>query len=283
MSRARLAALAMLVALAACSEQPEGKPIVRTEFGDGPAKPAPEDTGPSPGAKPSKAAGAACERVVFEDVKLTHCIADPAKHRITTALAPSSGAGFGTIEGWAAGKNEGDIAFVMNGGMYGDDLKPLGYFVAGGKRLKELDRGNGSGNFYLKPNGVFYGTGGAWRVLGSNTFFNTVSERPQFGTQSGPLLVVDGKLHPEFQPDGPSRQIRNGVGVTPDGKAHFVISDTPVSFGKFARYFRDELKTANALYLDGNVSSLWDPASGRMDKRRVGPLLVVTKRVEAGE
>jgi len=108
-----------------------------------------------------------------------------------------------------------------------------------------------------------------------------VGDRPEFGTQSGPLLLIDGKLHPEIQDNGPSRAIRNGVGVDSAGKAHFVISDAPVSFGQLARYFRDEVKVANALYLDGQVSSLWDPASGRLDKARVGPIIVVTKREKA--
>jgi len=94
---------------------------------------------------------------------------------------------------------------------------------------------------------------------------------------------VDGKLHPEIQDNGPSKAIRNGVGVDASGKAHFVISDDPVSFGQLARYFRDEVKVANALYLDGAVSSLWDPATGRMDKGRVGPIIVVSKREEASE
>ncbi len=130
----------------------------------------------------------------------------------------------------------------------------------------------------MKPNGVFFGTGAKWQVLGSNTFFNTVGDRPAFGTQSGPLLLVDGKLHPEIQDDGPSKAVRNGVGVDAGGKAHFVISDAPVSFGQLARYFRDVVKVSNALYLDGQVSSLWDPASGRQDKGRTGPIIVVTKR-----
>ena len=173
------------------------------------------------------------------------------------------------------------IAFAVNGGMYGDDLKAIGYYVEKRERLSELNRGDGTGNFYMKPNGVFFGTGGQWRVLGSNTFFETVGDRPEFGTQSGPLLLIDGKLHPEIQDNGPSRAIRNGVGVDSAGKAHFVISDAPVSFGQLARYFRDEVKVANALYLDGQVSSLWDPASGRLDKARVGPIIVVTKREKA--
>ena len=90
------------------------------------------------------------------------------------------------------------------------------------------------------------------------------------------MLVIGGKLHPEITQDGPSRAIRNGVGVDAQGRAHFVISQTPMSFGKLARFYRDVLKTPNALYLDGSVSALWDPASGRMDGGvPIGPIIVV--------
>jgi uncharacterized protein YigE (DUF2233 family) len=215
---------------------------------------------------------------VFEDVALTHCVADPAKHRVEMANLGADKQPFGSLGAFAATVQPTDIAFAVNGGMYGDDLKPIGYYVENGERLTELNRENGEGNFYMKPNGVFFGSGGAWSVLGSNTFFNTVGDRPNFGTQSGPLLLVDGKLHPEVQDDGPSKAIRNAVGVDASGKAHFVISDAPISFGQLARYYRDVLKVSNALYLDGQVSSLWDPAIDRMDKGRVGPIIVVTKR-----
>ena len=77
----------------------------------------------------------------------------------------------------------------------------------------------------------------------------------------------------------PSRAIRNGVGIDATGKAHFVMAQGPVSFGQLARFFRDELKTPYALYLDGGpASNLWDPATGRMDAGRVGPILVVSKK-----
>jgi uncharacterized protein YigE (DUF2233 family) len=221
--------------------------------------------------------------VTFETVTLTHCTADPAKHRIAMANAPKGGQPFGSLSAFAASVDAATIAFAMNGGMYGDDLKGVGYYVENGERLAELDRGDGDGNFYMKPNGVFFGTGSKWQVLGSNTFFNTVGDRPQFGTQSGPLMVIDGKLHPDIQDNGPSKAIRNGVGVDAAGKAHFVISGGPVSFGQLARYFRDEVKVANALYLDGAVSSLWDPATGRQDAGRVGPIIVVTKREGAAQ
>ncbi|MFT3726087.1 MAG: phosphodiester glycosidase family protein [Hyphomonadaceae bacterium] len=74
-----------------------------------------------------------------------------------------------------------------------------------------------------------------------------------------------------------SRYLRNGVGVTGERTAVFVISDDEVSFGKLARFFRDVLKADNALYFDGAVSSLWAPSINRMDSSRdLGPMVVVT-------
>ncbi len=269
--------LAACVILVGCSEAPAGEAVVAVNL-DGSERaesPAPSPTATAP------AANSACRAVVFEQAALTHCVADPAQHRIDMANIGADKQPFGSLSAFAASIDQATIAFAVNGGMYGDDLKPVGYFVQNSKRLAELNRANGDGNFYMKPNGVFFGSGGSWRVMGSNTFFNTVGDRPAFGTQSGPLLLIDGKLHPEVQDDGPSKAIRNGVGVDASGKAHFVISDVPVSFGQLARYFRDDLKIANALYLDGQISSLWDPASGRQDKGRVGPIIVVTKREKA--
>jgi uncharacterized protein YigE (DUF2233 family) len=266
------------LALSGCSEQPAGEPLVRARL-DGSVP----DAQPAPSPSPSVAADSACRSVTFEDVPLTHCTADPASHRIAMANLGADKQPFASLSAFAASTDAGAIAFAVNGGMYGDDLKPVGYYVENGERLAELDRGDGDGNFYMKPNGVFFGSGGKWQVLGSNTFFNTVGERPEFGTQSGPLLLVDGKLHPEVQDNGPSRAIRNGVGVDASGKAHFVISDAPISFGQLARYFRDVVKVSNALYLDGQVSSLWDPASERMDEGRIGPVIVVTKREKAAQ
>jgi uncharacterized protein YigE (DUF2233 family) len=277
-------ALALFTALAtlclgACSESPEGKPVTRAVLdGKGEAAvPAPSTTATPPQAKgPS-----VCRNVTFEGVPLTHCIADPAQHRIRMANLGADKQPFASLAKFAASVDPATIAFAINGGMYGDDLRALGYYVEKGERLKELDRGEGSGNFYMKPNGVFFGSGGSWRILGSNTFFNTVGDRPEFGTQSGPLLLDGGKLHPDVQDNGPSKAIRNAVGVDGGGRAHFVISDTAVSFGQLARYYRDVLKVRNALYLDGAVSSLWDPASGRQDGGRVGPIIVVTRREKA--
>ncbi|WP_338015267.1 phosphodiester glycosidase family protein [Altererythrobacter sp. C41] len=272
----RLIALAALLALAACEKQPAGEPVIRTEIGSGVAEKAaaPSPTTPTP--TPNVAS--ACESATFEGAAFTHCVADPGKHRVLTDLGPKDGAPYRSLAKLAAarGDNAPKVAFAMNGGMYDGEGKPIGYYVENGDRLQELNRADGPGNFHMKPNGVFFGTGGKWQIRTADDFYANVGDRPDFGTQSGPMLVIDGKLHPEISEDGPSKAIRNGVGIDAQGRAHFVISQGPVSFGVIARYFRDVLKTPDALFLDGSVSALWDPATDRLDNRApIGPMIVV--------
>lgn len=274
---------ALGLAISACKPAEEGEPVLRTEIGKGEEEAAAIRAEDEAQERAALAATSVCVKAEFEDVPLTHCVADPSKHRIRTAFANAEGEPFGSLDSFSQTVDQANIAFVMNGGMINRDRKPLGYYVESGERTAELNREDGSGNFFLSPNGVFYGTGGAWEIRTADKFYATVGARPQFGTQSGPMLVIDGELHPEFQDNGPSRAIRNGVGIDSDGRAHFVISEAPISFGQFARYFRDELKTPNALYLDGKISSLWDPATARLDTNgTLGPLIVVEKdRVDA--
>ena len=201
--------------------------------------------------------------------------------------------GKGNLELFAAGRDEpavrrladldanlgpkaGTVAFAMNAGMYDDDGRPIGLAIVEGRQKHAINRRNGGGNFHLMPNGVFQvRKNGRAEVVTSDKWRTSPDIR--IATQSGPMLVIDGKLHPTFEPDGMSRNIRNGVGVT-DGKALFVISDDPVSFGKFARFFRDGLKARNALFFDGSVSALWDPANGRRDLTKpLGPMIVAYK------
>jgi uncharacterized protein YigE (DUF2233 family) len=224
---------------------------------------------------------AACQAVIFENSTLTDCTADPAFDRISIVVGPQGGQPYRSLAAFAFARprSAAPVRFAMNAGMFGVDGQPIGYTVVDGKRTHTLNRANATGNFYMKPNGVFFGTDGRWQVLSTDAFAATVGKRPEFATQSGPMLVIDGQLHPEIAPDGPSKKIRNGVGIDPAGRAHFVISDASISFGKLARYYRDVLKVPNALFLDGTVSQLWDPARGRMDSGPpLGPLVVVERR-----
>lgn len=265
-----------VLALTACGQEAAGDAVMRTEIGSGKA-----DQASAPSPSPTPTVASACRQVTFDEAVFTHCTADPAKHRIAVDLGPDGGAPYRSLANLAAARpaDGPPVAFAVNGGMFDDDGKPIGYYVEGGNRLKELNRNAGSGNFHMAPNGVFFGSEGKWQVRTSDDFFSNVGDRPQFGTQSGPMLLIEGKLHPEITDNGPSRTRRNAVGVDGAGKAHFVISEGPVSFGVLARFYRDELKVANALYLDGSVSSLWDPAGERLDARApLGPLIVVTER-----
>ena len=269
-------ALLALGSLLACEQQPAGEPVARARIDGQAPSPSPE---PSETATVASSVESACRSIIFEDTPLTHCLANPVRHRISMDLGPSGEAPYRSLTAFSRQRGENGVTFAMNAGMYDDEGKPIGYFVEGSERLKTLNTADGEGNFHLKPNGVFYGTAGEWHVRTTEDFLANVTERPEFGTQSGPMLVIDGKLHPEITQDGPSRLIRNAVGVDGQGRAHFVISNAPISFGKLARFYRDELKTPNALFLDGNVSQLWNPATDRLDTGApIGPIVVVEKK-----
>jgi uncharacterized protein YigE (DUF2233 family) len=165
----------------------------------------------------------------------------------------------------------------MNAGMFDEEGRAIGLLIEGGKQLHAINRRKGGGNFHLMPNGVFLvRKSGKAEVVTSQAF--KPAKDIAFATQSGPMLIIAGKLHPKFDHDGESRLVRNGVGIGPDGTPLFVISEDPVSFGKLARFYRDGLKARDALFFDGSVSSLWDPASHRMDSHvEFGPVVVAIK------
>jgi uncharacterized protein YigE (DUF2233 family) len=159
----------------------------------------------------------------------------------------------------------GRLAFAMNAGMYHADRSPVGLFVAEGVQVTPLVTAAGPGNFGMLPNGVFCIGADRFAVIESRAFA-AAAPQCRHATQSGPMLVIDGALHPRFIPGSPSRHVRNGVGVSADGqRAVFAISDGPVSFDRFARLFRDGLGLRDALYLDGSISRLHAPGLGRSD------------------
>jgi prepilin-type processing-associated H-X9-DG protein len=166
----------------------------------------------------------------------------------------------------------------MNAGMYHEDRSPVGLYVENGKELKAANTRNGPGNFHLKPNGIFYVKGRQAGVLETGTYLKR-KIRPDFATQSGPMLVINGQIHPQFSEQSTSRKIRNGVGVKGQDTVVFAISEDPVTFSTFARLFRDELGCANALFLDGSVSSLYAPSLERMDTLMpMGPIVGALRR-----
>jgi len=221
-------------------------------------------------------AAGACERIIFEGTSFTACRYRRGEDRIALFLDPGGKPlrSLASLERHLGPRAE-TLRFAMNAGMYDRAGRPVGLYVEEGRQRRPLNTRDAGGNFHLKPNGVF-------TVDADGRVAVTASEahRPNPGirwaTQSGPMLVIDGALHPRFGQNGPSLHVRNGVGVSDPDTAWFAISEEPVSFGRFARLFRDRLDCPDALFLDGTVSSLWDrPAHRRDAYPLLGPLIAV--------
>ncbi|HEX8179355.1 MAG TPA: phosphodiester glycosidase family protein [Pyrinomonadaceae bacterium] len=180
---------------------------------------------------------------------------------------------FDRLKSWLASRNK-ELRFAMNAGMFEPDLSPVGLLVQDGQQISPLNLSDGTGNFFLKPNGVFLISEAGPRIVES-TEYPALAQGVRLATQSGPLLVRNGALHPAINAASTSRLLRNGIGISGD-TIMFVISEQPVNFYELAIYFRDELHCPNALYLDGVVSSLYSTDLQRKDSRAdLGPIVGV--------
>ena len=220
-----------------------------------------------------------CKDVDAAGHAYTICTVDTAKDHLGLFWKDSDGKPFGTFDQLATSlaQTRRTLVFAMNAGMFQTDLSPVGLYVEGGAQRHAANTREGPGNFHLKPNGVFY-VGQQGAGIKETQRFLDAHLHPDFATQSGPMLVIDGAIHPKIQADGTSLKIRNGVGVRDGHLVFFAISRDPVSFYAFASLFRDTLGCRDALFLDGTISSLYAPSLGRrIQWLPVGPILGVTE------
>ena len=153
------------------------------------------------------------------------------------------------------GKN---MVFAVNGGMFKPSYQAVGLYIEKGKILSPLNIDEDEeGNFFLLPNGIYgiYENGSPF-ITPTKRFKST--EGVNFATQSGPMLVVDGKIHSKFKKESENLNIRNGVGILPNGNSIFAISNDEINFYDFAMFFKDA-GCKDALYLDGYVSKMYLP------------------------
>ncbi len=172
--------------------------------------------------------------------------------------------------GWTPGGtrlSEVQGAVRTNAGIFEPSFTPTGLLVSNGKELHPLERAEGKGNFFLLPNGVFVMNAQGAAVMETSEY---TAAGVREATQSGPLLLRRGVLHPQFNEASPNKLLRSGVGVR-GNTVVLVISRDDVNLWTFAALFRDELKCSDALYLDGVISALWAADSGRDADLGKGP------------
>jgi len=226
------------------------------------------------------AAAPPCENIEDAGASYTVCAFDARASALRLFLRDDKGeiiGGFSRLSEVLAEKGE-RLAFAMNAGMYREDRTPVGLYVERGRVVGRADTRPGPGNFHMKPNGVFWIDGGDAGVTETARFLSS-KLRPAYATQSGPMLVIHGRINPRIHDSGTSEKIRNGVGVADGRIVRFAISNQPVTFHQFAHLFRERLRCPDALFLDGSISALYAPEISRHDRiRPMGPIVGVVEK-----
>ena len=190
----------------------------------------------------------------------------------------------GNVQQYAA-KQGFNLLYACNGGMYMQNQAPLGYYIEDGKTLQKINTKTGSGNFYLKPKGIFYIDEHNFPHIQS---IETAADRAllqskkiMYLTQSGPMLVHKNTINTIFTQGSSNINVRNGVGILPNGHAYFAMSTYPVSFYDFAKHFKDK-GCKEALYFDGFVSRSFCPQQNyRQMDGNFGVIIAIVKSAAA--
>ena len=197
----------------------------------------------------------------IDETKLISYVVDPRKAELKFYWKDQNGRNYRNFQNLRSQleKEKNKLVFAMNGGMYTKDQSPQGLYIEKGKTLAPIDTvRKGYGNFYLQPNGIFYLT-----KAKDPTICKTVDldhkENINYATRSGPLLLIDGRIHHKFIKGSKNLHIRNGVGILPNRNLLFAMSKEKINFYDLASYFKQH-GCKNALYLDGFVSRTYLPS-----------------------
>lgn len=188
-------------------------------------------------------------------------VIDPRKQDLRIYWKDDQGSGlkdFVTLEKFVSSQGE-RLVFAANAGMFQPDAKPVGLLVQDGVEQSPLNLSDGTGNFYLKPNGVFVINSKHEAHVMESSNYTALLSPAKWAAQSGPLMVNEAEIHPDFIEDSANKKIRSGVGIRRDGMIIFALSAEPVNFYHFASFFLSGLKCPNALYLDGEISAFYVP------------------------
>jgi uncharacterized protein YigE (DUF2233 family) len=170
-----------------------------------------------------------------------------------------------------------EVKALMNGGIFEPGEIPSGLLIQNQKELCPLNLKNGSGNFFMKPNGVFLIANDKAFVLPSKLYAKA-SCIPTYAVQSGPLLLDKEKIHPSISAQSNSRKVRNGVGILKNGRVLLAITSDQTTqlpnMHDFADFFRHQGCT-DALYLDGTISQLATGSQSMAVERKIASFVGV--------
>ena len=208
---------------------------------------------------------ASAYRVDFQGARYDVYSVNPSERKLRFVWKDTNGrnySNFGNIKSYLAGKKN-RLVFATNGGIFTSNHAPLGLYIENRIELQTLNIGNGRGNFYLKPNGIFYVTETKFGIVNTIQYNQVAAQTVLYATQSGPLLLINGRTNPNFKKYSRNFYIRSGVGIDQSGNAIFAISNTAINFYTFSLLFKEKLQCVNALYLDGAISKMYLPQIGR--------------------
>jgi uncharacterized protein YigE (DUF2233 family) len=182
---------------------------------------------------------------------------------------------FENLKTWV-GNHQKTLLFAMNAGMYKHDFSPEGLFIDNGQIVRPINKASAAGNFHLQPNGIFLITKtNTAQIVTTENFKN--GGQIKYATQSRPMLLVNGQIHPEFKKGSKALNIRNGVGILSNNKIIFAMSKEKINLYDFAEFFKSS-GCKNALYLDGFVSRMYLPEKNWIQNDgRFGVLIGLTK------
>lgn len=106
----------------------------------------------------ASAAGMSHETVSFSGCEFEVVTVDPTQTDLNLFWRQSDGsrfANFRTLRN-ALAKTDRRLIFATNAGIFDPSFTPVGLCVENGRELVPLNLKSGTGNFYMKPNGVFY-------------------------------------------------------------------------------------------------------------------------------
>lgn len=182
-------------------------------------------------------------------------------------------------------EEEPKAEFLMNAGMFHENYQPVGLLIKNGILISKIDTISSPkyGNFYIQPNGVLLiDKFNKPHILTTRKFANSdlLISDIKMATQSGPMLVIDGKINTFFIKKSENRKIRNGVGINKKGDVFFAISDKEVTFFEFSTFFIEQLNCIQALYLDGEISKIYIRDKIKKDNlsnMKFGPIISISK------